>query len=349
MEEMVIDLEQLRGRRILVTGHTGFKGKWLCSVLLEYGAEIIGISKADEFKDEYLKGFNSSEIIDHWVDLIDFPKISRIVKESQPDLCFHMAAQPLVNYSYDNPLETYQSNVIGTQNLLEAFRLFNFKQCTIVVITTDKVYRDSEIPHPYKENDVLGGKDPYSSSKACVELLVRSYRESYFIHRHSHKIVTARAGNVIGPFDFTKGRIVPDFFSDHEVCRLRFPDAVRPWQHVLEPLFGYIKYALFVTKNIDYPAELNFGPFNDNTTSVLDLVKGLQQYKPVRIESDLDSNAKNKETKLLTLDNSKAIKSIGWKPKWDINDTLRYTAQGYMSKKNMRTVMKEQIYAYTLT
>tara|TARA_Y100001958_G_C21233467_1_gene559491 strand:- start:1144 stop:2184 length:1041 start_codon:yes stop_codon:yes gene_type:complete len=344
---MVIELEKLRGRRVLITGHTGFKGKWLCSILLEYDVEIAGISREDELKDDFIKNFRSSSIKNYWVDLIDYLSVADIVKEFQPEFCFHMAAQPLVNYAYENPIETYQSNVMGTQSLLEAFKLFNDIQCTIVVITTDKVYRDSQNNYPYKENDILGGKDPYSSSKACVELLIRSYRESYFSKSKSHRLVSARAGNVIGPFDFTEGRIVPDFFSDQKILRLRFPDAVRPWQHVLEPLFGYIKYALFVSINDNYPTELNFGPFNNNTMSVLELVQGLQKYKSIEIDSEGSDEAKSKETKLLTLDNSLAIKTIGWKPKWNIEFTLKYTADGYMSKNNMRNVMKRQIDAYT--
>jgi CDP-glucose 4,6-dehydratase len=347
MENMVNDLESLKGRRVLVTGHSGFKGKWLCALLLEHGALITGISKKDEFTEEFLEQFSDPNIINHWVNIIDFSKISEIVQETQPEFCFHMAAQPLVNYSYKNPVETYESNVIGTQSLLEAFRINAKTKSTIVVITTDKVYKDLKQDKPYTETNSLGGKDPYSSSKACVELLLKSYRESYFNDNSTHNLVAARAGNVIGPFDFTKGRIVPDFFLADDKLTLRFPEAVRPWQHVLEPLFGYIKFALFVSKNTLYPRELNFGPSIHNTKTVQDLVQGLKKYKEVKVESIESNRAASKETQHLTLDNTLAARSIGWMPKWEMEDTLRYTAEGYLSEKSMRAVMKNQIDAYT--
>jgi len=347
MENMVNDLESLRGRRVLVTGHSGFKGKWLCALLLKHGALITGISKKDEFTEEFLEQFSDPNITNHWVNILDFSKISEIVQETQPEFCFHMAAQPLVNYSYENPVETYESNVIGTQSLLEAFRINAKTKSTIVVITTDKVYKDLKQDKPYTETDSLGGKDPYSSSKACVELLLKSYRESYFNDNSTHNLVAARAGNVIGPFDFTKGRIVPDFFLADDKLTLRFPEAVRPWQHVLEPLFGYIKFALFVSKNTIYPKELNFGPSIHNTKTVQELVQGLKKYKEVKVESIESNRAASKETQHLTLDNTLAARSIGWMPKWEMEDTLRYTAEGYLSEKSMRAVMKNQIDAYT--
>ena len=347
MENMVNDLESLRGRRVLVTGHSGFKGKWLCALLLKHGALITGISKKDEFTEEFLEQFSDPNITNHWVNKLDFSKISEIVQETQPEFCFHMAAQPLVNYSYENPVETYESNVIGTQSLLEAFRINAKTKSTIVVITTDKVYKDLKQDKPYTETDSLGGKDPYSSSKACVELLLKSYRESYFNDNSTHNLVAARAGNVIGPFDFTKGRIVPDFFLADDKLTLRFPEAVRPWQHVLEPLFGYIKFALFVSKNTLYPKELNFGPSIHNTKTVQELVQGLKKYKEVKVESIESNRAASKETQHLTLDNTLAARSIGWMPKWEMEDTLRYTAEGYLSEKSMRAVMKNQIDAYT--
>ena len=347
MENMVNDLESLRGRRVLVTGHSGFKGKWLCALLLKHGALITGISKKDEFTEEFLEQFSDPNITNHWVNILDFSKISEIVQETQPEFCFHMAAQPLVNYSYENPVETYESNVIGTQSLLEAFRINAKTKSTIVVITTDKVYKDLKQDKPYTETDSLGGKDPYSSSKACVELLLKSYRESYFNDNSTHNLVAARAGNVIGPFDFTKGRIVPDFFLADDKLTLRFPEAVRPWQHVLEPLFGYIKFALFVSKNTLYPKELNFGPSIHNTKTVQELVQGLKKYKEVKVESIESNRAASKETQHLTLDNTLAARSIGWMPKWEMEDTLRYTAEGYLSEKSMRAVMKNQIDAYT--
>tara|TARA_B110000027_G_scaffold132338_1_gene158292 strand:- start:5426 stop:6475 length:1050 start_codon:yes stop_codon:yes gene_type:complete len=347
MENMVKELESLRGRRVLVTGHSGFKGKWLCALLLQNGALITGISRKDEFTEEFLENFSDFNINNYWVNIVDYSKISEVVQKIQPEFCFHMAAQPLVNYSYENPVETYESNVMGTLSLLEAFRLNAKTKCTIVIITTDKVYKNIEQEKPYTETDSLGGKDPYSSSKACVELLLKSYRDSYFNDDSSHNLVAARAGNVIGPFDYTEGRIVPDFFLAEDKMTLRFPEAVRPWQHVLEPIFGYIKYALYVSKNSIYPSELNFGPFNHNVKTVQALVQGLKKYKAVNIESIESNRAASKETKHLTLDNTLATRTIGWVPKWDMKDTLRYTAEGYLSKKRMRVVMKDQIDGYT--
>ena len=278
---MKID-DKFKGKRVIVTGHTGFKGSWLVAWLKIMGAQVTGIGL-----DPYTKPSNfeassiGTNIIDLRHDIKDQDGLSNIFEDSKPDFVFHLAAQALVRKSYMDPTETWQTNVIGTLNVLEALRKLK-NPCTAVLITSDKCYDNVEWVWGYRENDSLGGPDPYSASKGAAELLIKSYVKSYFPKENTNiRVASARAGNVIGGGDWSIDRIVPDCvkaWSKSEVVELRNPHATRPWQHVLEPLSGYISLASHLSEEINLHGEaFNFGPQAQQNKSVLELVVSMQK------------------------------------------------------------------------
>jgi CDP-glucose 4,6-dehydratase len=326
-----------KNKRVFLTGHTGFKGSWMLYWLTLMGAHVKGYSlKAVNSEDHFnvIGGFDRCDSI--IADILNKPKLVSEILDFQPDYIFHLAAQPLVRFSYDHPAATFEVNAIGTANILDAVRQLN-KSCVVVIITTDKVYDNKEWHYPYRENDRLGGYDPYSASKACAELIISSYRNSFFdeiqYSNHQKSISSVRAGNVIGGGDWAKDRIIPDIvkaLSKNEIINVRNPNAIRPWQHVLDPIGGYLHLA---TKMIDDPIKYgdswNFGPFADDNLTVANLVEmaisvwGHGDYQVLEILNQPH------EAGILKLDISKTLNELDWKPTFNSRKAIEITLDWY--------------------
>jgi CDP-glucose 4,6-dehydratase len=325
------------GKRVFVTGHTGFKGSWLLKILNDFGAVLKGYALAPESEINLYAEMNGDELCESVIsDLRDRDALKKAVLDFQPDFIFHLAAQPLVRLSYEIPSETFEVNSIGTANLLDAIRLLD-KKCNVVLITTDKVYHNNEWEHPYKETDRLGGYDPYSASKACCELVIDSYKNSFFnltkYNQHQKAIAIGRAGNVIGGGDWSKDRLIPDIaraLNENEKVVIRNPKAVRPWQHVIEPLFGYLILGLKLNSDpIKFAQAYNFGPNTDDALSVEEMVvKSIKCWESGTYKTEVNSNNPH-EAGLLKLDISKAIKDLNWKPVFDAETAVKRTINWY--------------------
>jgi len=339
-----------KGKKVLVTGHTGFKGSWLSLWLQQLGAHVIGFSLAPISRPNLFEVANVAEGINSiFGDIRDINAVKQVFFETQPDIVIHMAAQALVRYSYKKPIETYQTNVMGTLHVLEAIRVSNSVQ-SVVIVTTDKCYENKEWLWPYRENDPVGGHDPYSSSKACVELLVASYRKSFFSDNQTVSIATARAGNVIGGGDWSEDRLIPDIinsFERGETVSIRSPNAIRPWQHVLEPLFGYLLLAekLYGDAGRDYSEAWNFGPTSEGAQSVQWVVEHIaQHWKGAMWEINEDQQLH--EAKILKLDSTKAYEKLGWQTRWTLAETLQNVTAWYLAEQlgvDVKQVCYEQI------
>lgn len=340
-----------KDKKVFITGHTGFKGGWLVETLKILGADIKGFALEPNTKPSFFESCNVEYgILSEFGDIRDTNKLESSMSDYKPDIVFHLAAQPLVRYSYEHPKETYEVNVIGTLNVLEAIKKLPEIRVAVLV-TTDKCYENKEWDYSYREIDQIGGYDPYSSSKGCCELLISSYRNSFF-KNSSTKIASVRAGNVIGGGDWSKDRLVPDILRaiyDNESPVIRNPLAVRPWQHVLEPIFGYIKLVEKLFSNEEgYDESWNFGP-NDNdcksvgwvTTEMLKIAK--KDFSWVQ-----DKNFNPHEAQFLKLDISKARNQLNWYPKWDINKTLNQIIDWQQAFLSLNTVeaTKKQIIEY---
>jgi len=324
-----------RGKRVLVTGHTGFKGSWLSLWLNELGAEVTGYA-LDPYtdKDNVVVTGLCEKLNDIRGDIRDYDTLSSVFEEYQPEVVFHLAAQPLVRLSYEKPRETYETNVMGTVNILECIRRTDSVKAALV-ITSDKCYENIEKDYAYKETDPIGGYDPYSSSKGCTELVVSAYLRSYFNPNENPRLglASARAGNVIGGGDWAKDRIVTDCINalmNEEPIKVRNPNAVRPWQHVLEPLSGYL---LLGSKLIEQPSEYagawNFGPEPDEIYKVKDIVEQIISLWGSGEWEDISNKEELHEAHLLMLDIHKAKKKLGWTPKLNINQTLKLSVDWY--------------------
>lgn len=324
-----------RGKNVLITGHTGFKGSWLSYWLAKIGANVVGYSKEIPTKPSHFELLNL-DIKSIFGDIRDFDKLNFAIKETKPDIVFHLAAQPLVRLSYRNPIETYETNVIGTLKVFEACRANSIK--AIVNITSDKCYENKEWVWGYRENDPMGGYDPYSSSKGCAEILTNSYRNSFLNldeYGKSHEILlaSARAGNVIGGGDWADDRLICDVIraaSKNEIVLIRNPKATRPWQHVLEPLSGYL---LLGQKLLEGKKEFadgwNFGPSEEDNYSVGDVLVELKKHWD-KIEFKFERSSQNPhEANLLKLDCSKANIKLGWKPTWNSKTAFEKTIKWY--------------------
>ena len=332
-----------RGKKVLITGHTGFKGSWLSIWLHELGAEIVGVA-LDPYseKDNYvLSGIGKKIKADIRADIRDGQKIKDIFEEYQPEIVFHLAAQPLVRLSYEKPVETYETNVMGTINVMEAIRETNSVKVG-VMITTDKCYDNKEQLQGYKENDPFGGYDPYSSSKGACEIAIQSWRRSFFNpedygKKHTVSLASVRAGNVIGGGDWALDRIIPDCIRAIEAGKpinIRSPKAVRPWEHVLEPLSGYMVLAQKMWEHpTDYCEGWNFGPEQEAVSTVWDVASELVKcFGRGELVDSSNPNAVH-EAKLLMLDITKAKTCLGWKPRLNSKQTINLVADWYKRYK----------------
>lgn len=342
-----------KGKNVLITGHTGFKGSWLTIWLKELGANVIGYA-LDPYteKDNFALSKLSDKIIDIRGDIRDTERLKKVFEKHKPEIVFHFAAQPLVRVSYDIPVETYEVNVMGTINVMECIRESQITKIGIMV-TTDKCYENKEQIWGYRENEPMGGYDPYSSSKGAAEIAINSWRRSYFnpkdYEKHGKAIASVRAGNVIGGGDWAKDRIIPDCIRALEIGRkieIRNPEAVRPWEHVLEPLSGYLLLGAKMLENgVKYSDSWNFGPNLDSILSVWDIGKMvIKNYGNGDLEDISHSNSLH-EAKLLVLDITKARFELGWKPTLDIKETIKLTVEWYKKYNNsdVYTVCKNQI------
>ena len=318
------------GRKVLVTGHTGFKGSWLTLWLRQLGAEVCGLSQPPSSAPNHweLLGLDTSS---HLFDIRNVSALQRLLKEQQPEIVFHLAAQPLVRQSYQDPLETWSTNVMGTAALLDAIRNIESVKA-VVVITTDKCYQNREWEWGYRENDRLGGFDPYSASKAATELLAASYRSSFFDQSRGPLLATARAGNVIGGGDWSVDRLFPDAIralQAEDPLLIRSPNATRPWQHVLDSLAGYLLLAssLF-SGNVTGATAWNFGPDQYGNRSVEWVLERMKRTWPA-LEWDVEVGDKPHEATLLQLDSSMARKHLGWRPIWSVERAIDETADWY--------------------
>jgi len=344
-----------KGKKVFLTGHTGFKGAWMMAWLHKLGATVKGFSLPAEDEHGIYNNLDKEITAQSVIgDIRNKKQLADEIASFQPDFIFHLAAQALVRYSYRHPAETFEVNVTGTANLLEAAAAFTGK-CTIVVITTDKVYHNNEWHYPYRENDRLGGYDPYSASKACAELVVDSFRNSFFhpnkYATHQKALASARAGNVIGGGDWSKDRIVPDIIralAADEKIPLRNPNAVRPWQHVLEPIEGYLLLgAKLAQEPLTYAKAYNFGPLPHQELTVSALVEQGIHYWGKGSWEDVSSPNQPHEAGLLTLDINLANKELGWQPKLSNQEAIQWTLEWfktYLTDKS--NILFEQITAY---
>lgn len=343
-----------KDKKVFLTGHTGFKGSWLLTWLHELGANIKGYSLAPENEQDLYNLIDGNSFCESVIaDIRDKQRLQDELTVFQPDFIFHLAAQPLVRPSYQIPTETFEINTLGTAYLLDAVRSLE-KPCVVIIITTDKVYENQEWNYAYREIDRLGGYDPYSASKAAAEIVVSSYRKSFFnpdsYNVHQKALASARAGNVIGGGDWAKDRIIPDIvraLQANNPVIVRNPNAVRPWQHVLEPISGYLLLgAKLAIEPIKYATAWNFGPYMADTLTVGEVVnKVIKIWGEGEAEIKQNANAPH-EAGLLMLDISKSINELGWKPKWNAKIAIENTIKAYQSY-TYQTII-EQINTYQI-
>ena len=335
-----------KNKRVLITGHTGFKGSWLSLVLSEMKVKLYGYSLKPEWKNQIYHACNVEKLFKKSIyqDINDYKKLKNFIKKIRPQIVFHLAAQPLVINSYKNTLETFNTNIIGTANLCEALKSQKDLR-SLVIITSDKCYDNSNRQNKFfKENDKLGGHDPYSASKAASEIIVSSYKNSFYKFSKINS-ATVRAGNIIGGGDFSKNRIFPDIIyslKNKKKLLIRNPQSVRPWQHVLEPIAGYIMLAenLYYDRKKIFSGAWNFGPKKNLNKSVLDIIKTLNKFQKINY---IISKKKPTvyESSFLGLNVNKSIKKLKWKPKLSFESTIKWTVEWYLSNDKLDTSLKQ--------
>tara|TARA_X000001036_G_scaffold309846_1_gene288554 strand:- start:6329 stop:7408 length:1080 start_codon:yes stop_codon:yes gene_type:complete len=349
MEKMVIDNfnSVYKNSRTFITGHTGFKGSWLSLWLTNLGANVSGLSLAPN-EISHWNDLKLSSVKSYIGDLRNYECTEKTLLESDPEIIFHLAAQPLVRESYKLPIETWETNVIGTANLLEASRKLEHLKA-IVIITSDKCYENKEVDRGYKEDDTLGGHDPYSSSKAATEVLVSSFRRSFFSEPDSARLVTARAGNVVGGGDWSENRLIPDIIRNSkskDPLLIRYPKSTRPWQHVLDCSYGYLQLAknLILDKNINNNA-FNFGPEKSSNARVEDILKMIKSFWS-EVDWKIDNEQNPHEAGFLYLNSTLSKNTLNWHPILNLKDTLKMTIDWYKNHDKNVICSKEQLFQY---
>jgi len=348
VESLVVDAAFWRDRRVLVTGHTGFKGSWLSLWLGGLGAQVIGFSNGIPTKPSVYEDAGVGQALTDVVgDVRDRAAVCALVARHPPEIVFHLAAQSLVRRSYTDPLETYETNVIGTANVLEASRRV---ARVVVVVTSDKCYAPLSDHRPYKETDPLGGTDPYSSSKACAELVSLAYRSSF--QCDGAAIASVRAGNVIGGGDWAEDRLLPDLVRgglEDRAVPIRNPRAIRPWQHVLNPLEGYLLVAERLYEDRGFAGAWNFGPDSVDERSVLSVAGRFADLWEVKVTTSPSEGAHPPESQILRLDSGKARDLLGWRPRWNLDEGLYRVVEwteAYRRGDDLRRAMRDQISAH---
>ncbi|MBF0491231.1 MAG: CDP-glucose 4,6-dehydratase [Deltaproteobacteria bacterium] len=352
-----MDLDFWKNKKVLITGNTGFKGSWLCLFLQNLNVNIVGYSLPPPTEPSLFKlAALDKSVKTFYEDVRDFEKLKKVLLEEKPEIVIHMAAQPLVRYSYKNPIETYSTNVMGTVNVLEAARYCDSLRA-IVVVTSDKCYENKEWIWSYRENEPMGGYDPYSNSKGCAELVVSAYRNSFFnlndYQKHGVALASARAGNVIGGGDWSEDRLIPDIMKSllqNEKPIIRNPEAIRPWQHVLEPLCGYLLLAqkLYESKG-KFAEAFNFGPVDEDAKPVSWIVDKLCKMWGANIEWVVDGADQAHEAAYLKLDSSKSRSVLGWKSRLNLEITLNWIVAWYKKLaigEDIRFFSLEQVKIY---
>lgn len=349
---MLYNLDFYNGKRVLVTGHNGFKGTWLCEILKLSGANVMGYSlKPPTIPCLYDMTGLSNEISSIFGDIRDLDKLKKLFEEFRPEIVFHLAAQPIVIEGYRNPIETFETNIMGTVNILECVRQIQSAK-SVVNVTTDKVYKNNEWCWGYRENEPLDGFDPYSNSKSCSELVTHSYNNSFFSHEDI-SVSTARAGNVIGGGDFAKNRIIPDCVRaviERKAIKVRNPNSIRPYQHVLEPLMAYLKIGEMQYKDKKYQGYYNIGPDECDCISTGKLVELFCEFWGDGVSwSHYNNTDVPHESNFLKLDCSKIKSILGWKPIWHVDESVRKVcrfSKAWLSGENITNEMDKEIEEY---
>lgn len=339
------------GRRVLVTGHTGFKGSWLSLWLARMGAEVVGFSDHALEPPALFNAASLGDLVDdRRGDVRDLEQLGGTVRDAKPEVVFHLAAQPFVRRSFEEPVETYAVNVMGTVNLLEAVRRADGVRA-VVVVTSDKCYDNTGQGRPFAEGDPMGGHDPYSNSKGAAELVTDAFRRSYFADSQVN-VASARAGNVIGGGDWGEDRLIPDIMRgvlEGEPVRIRRPDAVRPWQHVLNPVAGYLDLAAALLESGDFASGWNFGPDPGDTLPVGEIVELLDRSWPGGFSWEQDEGPHPHEAAFLSLDSTKARERLGWQPAWGIEQAVGAIVEwfeGFRSGADIRALTEAQVEAF---
>ena len=324
-------LKYFKNKKVFITGHTGFKGSWLSFLLDLYGAKVKGFAKKPDTNPSLFNNLKySDKFISVFGDIKNYSHLKKEIDDFVPDFIFHLAAQPIVIESFNDPFDTFNTNFNGTLNLLESIREIN-RECNVIIITTDKVYKNNENKIPFKEDDILGGKDPYSASKSASEILISSYSKSFF-SENKIKISTARAGNIIGGGDWSKYRLLPDIVRscfENSKLIIRNPNSVRPWQHVLDPIFGYLDLA----RNLSIKPEVfsgawNFGPDEQDPISVNDIIEIIKNHGEL-LNVKIDNDLSDKESKYLQLDITKSKTILNWTPLWSAETAIKNSILWY--------------------
>lgn len=347
-----MDLEFWREKKVYITGHTGFKGSWLSLLLNRLGAEVYGYALSPPTNPSLFEQAEvTKEISSTIADVRNLDNLKKSLTDIQPEIVLHLAAQSLVRESYTDPVTTFETNIMGTVNILEAVRNLQSVKA-LIVVTSDKCYKNKEQDNGYVETDELGGHDPYSNSKACAELIIDSYQSSFFSSLKNINIASVRAGNVIGGGDWAVDRLIPDLirsFISHQQTRIRNPSAIRPWQHVLDPLSGYLLLAEKLASTPAFSGAWNFGPNISDAKPVAWIADELTQRWGNDAHWTMDDNEHLKETHTLHLDSSKARNTLGWSPRLHLDQALEWTLdwyKAYSRNESMQSFTESQIQHY---